>query len=207
MVSKTRHFSISEAIIYGVGKTKEHLSFFISSFTLVIISYLFLSVIAQSFNDTAPFLSLLLSLGVKVLGLLYILGLMKAGLLICENKKPRMVTLISEYRLLPRFIGGAFLYACGVGIGLILLVVPGIIWSIQYRFFPFFMLEDDKGVFDALKASSQMTEGLIWKLFVFYLCLITINIVGALFFLVGIFATIPVSLLATVHVYKKLSSK
>ena len=60
---------------------------------------------------------------------------------------------------------------------------------------------------DSLKKSSAMTSGIKMNLFLFAFLLVVINIAGALALIIGLFVTIPTTIMATVYVYRKLLSQ
>ena len=62
------------------------------------------------------------------------------------------------------------------------------------------------GIIDSLEKSSVITKGIRWDLFVFGVFLILINIAGFLVFFVGLFVTIPTTMMAQAYVYRKLLS-
>lgn len=57
---------------------------------------------------------------------------------------------------------------------------------------------------EAIKKSGEITMGSKGKLFWFGLLLGLINIAGAICLLIGLFITIPVTMVAMVYVYRKL---
>jgi uncharacterized membrane protein len=87
---------------------------------------------------------------------------------------------------------------------MILLIIPAIIWGIKFRFFSYFIIDKGAGPIEALKRSSSITMGAKWDLFLFGLLLIGINILGFLALVIGLFATIPTSMVAIAFVYRKL---
>lgn len=90
--------------------------------------------------------------------------------------------------------------------GFVLLVVPGIIWAIQFSMAPYLVIDKKMNPIDAMKESSKMTKGIKWQLFRFGLTIIGINILGVLALGIGLFATIPTSMVADALVYKKLKA-
>ena len=66
-------------------------------------------------------------------------------------------------------------------------------------------IEKGLGPVEALKASSSTTMGAKWDLFLFGLLLGLINLAGFLCLVVGLFATIPTSMVAYAYVYRELS--
>jgi uncharacterized membrane protein len=89
----------------------------------------------------------------------------------------------------------------------ILLVIPGIIWSIRFHFFSYLIVDKGVSPIEALKKSSKITKGTKWDLFLFGILLVFINILGALALLVSLFVTMPATMVANAFVYRKLLSQ
>jgi uncharacterized membrane protein len=103
-----------------------------------------------------------------------------------------------------RFVGAQIVYGLIVVGGIILLIVPGIIWSIKYMFTPFIVIDKSMMPMDAIRESGRITDGHKSQLFLFGLALAGINILGFLCFVVGLLVSVPVSALATVYAYRFL---
>lgn len=56
----------------------------------------------------------------------------------------------------------------------------------------------------AFKESMRMTDGKFWKLLGVLALFIIVNIIGAIPFGLGLIVTLPVTILASAHLYKKL---
>ena len=84
------------------------------------------------------------------------------------------------------------------------MIVPGIIWAIKFQFFSYFIVDKEVGPIEALKKSAAITKGAKWDLFVFGALLGLINLAGALCVVVGLFATIPTTMVAIAFIYRKL---
>ncbi|MEI6022635.1 MAG: hypothetical protein WCQ32_02225 [bacterium] len=91
--------------------------------------------------------------------------------------------------------------------GLILLIVPGIIFAIRLMFAMYISVEKQIKPMAALKESKRITKGYRWKIFWFCCLMGLINILGFLCLFVGILYTIPLSKISTTLLYKKLSEK
>jgi len=91
-----------------------------------------------------------------------------------------------------------------VGFGLILLIVPGIVWLLQYLFAPYLVMEKELSPFDALRESARITYGHKWELLRLGLAVIGLNILGLLFLIVGLLVSIPVTSLMLVRAYRDL---
>lgn len=104
------------------------------------------------------------------------------------------------------YVGTSILLGLVVVVGLILLIVPGIILAIIFGFSAYLVVDRGLMPIPAFKESARITKGSRWTLFKLGLALLGINILGALALLVGLFVSLPVSSLALVHAYRKLSS-
>ena len=75
-------------------------------------------------------------------------------------------------------------------VGLILLIIPGIIFGCKLAFTPYLVVDQKMGAIEAAKASWSMTRGYAWKVFFIGLLAIPIAIVGLVLFIVGIIPAI-----------------
>ncbi len=103
-----------------------------------------------------------------------------------------------------KYTGATFLNGLIVIVGLILLIVPGIIWALMFMFSQYFVIERKSAPLDALRESARITNGHKWRLLLFALAIAGLNILGMLFLFVGLLVSIPVTTLATVHAYRTL---
>jgi hypothetical protein len=88
--------------------------------------------------------------------------------------------------------------------GLILLIVPGLIWAIKYGFASAYALDEGLDVGQSLKRSAALTEGIKWDLFIQGLAFAGVIILGFLALLVGAIPATMVVLLAWTWTYVDL---
>ncbi|MEK7062854.1 MAG: YciC family protein, partial [Patescibacteria group bacterium] len=112
----------------------------------------------------------------------------------------------NEYRLFWKFLGVSILMPIVVIAGLILLIVPGIIWAVRFSFAPLILVDTKMGPIASMKESFTITRGNFWKFLLFWLAIAIINIVGLLLLGVGLLLTIPASTFAMIHIYRTLSA-
>ena len=105
------------------------------------------------------------------------------------------------------FVLAIFLVGLSIFGGILLLVIPGIIFGVRLAFAKYIAIENEMKPMQALRESKRITKGYRWKLFWFFLAILFVNILGLVCLLVGVFYTAPLTALATVIVYKKLSRK
>lgn len=92
-----------------------------------------------------------------------------------------------------------------VGVGLILLVVPGIIFAVRYVFYGYAVVDRNAAPMDALAQSAAATKGVWGTVSLFGLAVLLLTILGALALGVGLLVTTPISVLAAAWVYRRLA--
>ncbi len=200
----TQKFSKSEAIQFGWNTMKKNISFLADLLILVGLIYFIPTLITGLLEDVAPILSTVISILSWGLFRVIEMGLIKIALMFCDGEEPKLSHLFSCFPLFLNYLLGLILYGLIVLGGIILLIVPGIIWGIKFQFFDYFIVDKKCGPIEALKRSSAITKDTKWNLFSFDLLLFLINLFGALCLLVGLFATVPTTLIAMAFVYRKL---
>ncbi|MFA7310165.1 MAG: hypothetical protein WC050_04655 [Candidatus Paceibacterota bacterium] len=88
--------------------------------------------------------------------------------------------------------------------GLILVIIPGIIWGLRFMFAKYAVVDRGLSMSAALAESTRITSGHKWELLLLAVLIIVINIVGALALIVGLLVSMPVSMLAVAHAYRTL---
>lgn len=185
---------------------RANLGFFIVFLIIIYAIYMFFGIFTGLFEKRLPVFALVFNLGSLFAGIVINLVMIKVALKFCDDDERPVSEVISfSGSLLFKFVKGYFLYALIVTAGFLLLIVPGIIWMVKYQYILYFIVDKESGAMDALRKSGEITDGVKWKLFAFLLVLGLINMAGALFFLIGLFATVPTSIVAMAHVYRKLS--
>lgn len=132
------------------------------------------------------------------------IGLIKIALSFCDEKKPPIRKLFDVWDCFWRYIAAKILYVLIVLGGFILLIVPGIIWSIKFGLYRYFVINKGMGPVQAIKASALTTKGVKWQLFGFGILCCLINLLGLVCLVVGTFATYPTVLVAQALVYRQL---
>lgn len=100
------------------------------------------------------------------------------------------------------YLLGSILFSVMIGVGMILLVVPGVYLAVRYQFMPYLIIDKGMQPMDALRAAGELTRGSWLDLFVLLLCIVGINFVGALLFGLGLLITVPVTFIAHARVYR-----
>ncbi len=77
-----------------------------------------------------------------------------------------------------------------IGIGLVMLIIPGIIVACRLAFVPFLVMDKDLEPMQAVEKSWQMTRGHGWKVFWMAIISFFIAIAGLIVFIVGILVSL-----------------
>ncbi|MEM3154835.1 MAG: DUF975 family protein [Candidatus Woesearchaeota archaeon] len=187
---------IGTAIEFGWTSVKSHFWFFVGIFLL------FASLSFMSFYATG--IGTRIVLGLLVSGIT--LGYAKLALDIVEGRTPEFKELFSCFSLLWKYLLALIIYVVVVSVGLLLLVVPGVIWAVQFVFYPFVIVTEKLGPLKALRKSSALSAGVKTRLIVFALALLGINLLGVIALGIGIIVTFPLSMIALAHVYRQLEN-
>jgi len=200
-------FSKKEAIRYGWQKMKENFWFFTGLILIVNILFPFVFGFLYDFVQTySNIASVVVNIIYVILNIILTIGVIKILLEIYNIGQSSYRNLISQYNLFFKFIVGNIVYVFIVFAGLALFIIPGIIWGIKFMFWPYLIIDKGLGPIEALKESSKITYGNKWNLFLFGILLALIQLLGLIALIVGLFATIPTTMMAFVFVYKKLTS-
>ena len=122
---------------------------------------------------------------------------------------PEGATLSSLWHPRPfwKYLLASLLLGITIAVGLVLLIVPGIIFTLMFLFTTFIVIDRELGPIEAMKESHRITRGHKWPLLGFLLLLMLVNLGGLLAFIVGLLVTIPVSSLAVTHAYRVLGGR
>jgi uncharacterized membrane protein len=101
------------------------------------------------------------------------------------------------------YVLATLLYGLIIGVGTLLLIVPGIIFGLMFMFYGYVMIEKKLGPIEALKESKRLTAGAKWDLFLFSLLAIGLNLLGVLALLVGVLVTMTITFIAMAHLYRQ----
>ena len=199
-----RSFFIGELIGEGWKKTKQNLGFFIP---LLIIAWgipLLLNYLMNWVFKDQMIISCSIALVYMFFCILISIGMVKSALKIARDEKGSLGDLFNGGPLFFKYFFASILYSLIVMGGLILLIVPGVIWMVKFSFFQYFVVDKKMGPVAALKASSKITQGVKWDILGFWGVAWLVTLLGVLCLGVGVFLSVPTVMLASVLLYHKL---
>ena len=115
--------------------------------------------------------------------------------------------LFAKNKRVIQYFLASLLYGLVVFGGFVLLIIPGIIWSLKYSQMLYLVIDKDMGVMDAFRASSKMTKGSKATMMLYGFGFLGINLLGALLLGLGLFVTLPIAWLANGIIYQHLSKR
>ena len=201
-----RKFSVGEALRFGTNTAWSNLPFFIAVGSIVWLIHAVPHILNAALPPDRIDLFFIINLTGWILAVIVELGFLNIILRFAHGKKANIADLFKHYEAFFPYIFAAILYGLIVLAGLVLFIIPGIIWSLRFQFFGFLILEHDLGPIEALKRSFHITRGSTLKLLGFSLLFILINFMGALCLLVGLLFTVPLTMLALAYIYHKLTN-
>lgn len=210
IVEVVESFSKKEAIRFGWGVMKSHLWFFVAILFISGFIQVFPKIVSSLAGKEPPIiLSLVLiviSFAVAIVKLIMDLGFIKIALKLHDNQSAEIKDLFGSAGLFWKYLGGVILYNLIVSGGVILLIIPGIIFATRFQFYSYLIIDQGLGPIDALKRSWTITKGQVINLLLLGSLIIILNLAGVLVLLVGLLATIPTTIMAQAYVYRKLQA-
>ncbi|MDO8583497.1 MAG: DUF975 family protein [bacterium] len=204
---KKKSFSISEAVGFGWNTVKKNLLLFVGLQIISVLIDYAPSILKSSISKDQGALISLISLASWVLQIGVSLGFLYIVLKFVDGEKAEFSDLFSQFKprlLLNYFLAGLIGALITIG-GFLLFIIPGMIVAIRYSLSGFVLVDKNTGPLQSLSTSWKITKGNFWKLCLFGLTLIGINLLGLLALVVGLLVTMPLSMLAVAYAYRKLS--
>ncbi len=204
-------FTVGSALNFGWETFKQRPWFFIGASVVIVIAYLVVGGVSTGIDAALGGSSeepTLIGSSVNF-GLSTLVGMGAIAFYLAAHDNPDTVELSALWHPQPflRFLGASILTGLAVGIGFVLLVVPGIIALLFFMFTTLIVIDRGLGPIEAMQESMRIGRGFRWPLLGLIVLLALILIAGAVALLVGLLVAMPVTTLAFVHAYRALSAK
>lgn len=198
-------FSISEAIRFGWESFRGRPGFYLGVMVIAAILYVIPGAIGNALRQDLPGITIVMKIIGYIIQLLLGIGFIHIGLKVVDKLKPEIADLYSHSERLVDYFIVSILYGLIVFGGLLLLVVPGIIWSVRFSFATFYVIDKKMKPVEALKASYAATKGMFWDLFLFMIAIGLLNLLGSIPLGLGLLITVPITMVAMAYVYRKVT--
>lgn len=222
-------FSIREAFSFGWKKVRAHSSlvFQVAITIAALIFFQMLMADLSRLSMAAAFLRFAASIAQYVLTV----GLVVIALKLTRDQKASYGDIVPQLSVLLRYLGAtilsglviavavliplalAFISVIGLhasAMGIVLGVIFGIAtlvlgcyYSLRFFFVRYLAIDGAHSIVSTLKVSAKMTHGIKWRLLLFTLAAIGLNILGFIALGVGLLVSVPVTIVASAHIYTK----
>lgn len=149
-----------------------------------------------------------------ILGIIYTLiqfavgvGVIKVTLSLIRGQGIKFAQLRQPLSLLFNYFLGCLLLGLIVIGGLIMFIIPGLIWAVKYGYIPYLIADKGIGPLEAMRTSAKMTDGIKWDLIGAQFAIGIFAYAGLIFFIVGLLATIPAATLAYALLYNQVLAR
>jgi hypothetical protein len=133
-------------------------------------------------------------------------GLARVCLDLCDGGAPTFARALAYLALGPKFLAGQVAYLLLVGVGLALLVVPGLYLGARLGLFSLRLVDGQANLLGSFRHSAALSRGVVGQLASLGVALLVLNGLGAAVLGLGLFVTVPVSVLMLASVYRQLGT-
>jgi hypothetical protein len=132
-------------------------------------------------------------------------GLTRIHLEAARGQSPSFGLLFSGGDRFLALFAFTLLYGLIVGVGILLLIVPGIFFALAFAPAQFYVVDQRMGPIAAMQASWEATKGQKGDIFLLGLAGFGLGLLGLVMCLVGVFATFPLAMVAYAAMYTRIS--
>ncbi len=135
------------------------------------------------------------------------IGLVRIWLAAARGRSPQLGDLFSGGPRYLAMVGCTFLTVLATLLGTALFVIPGLILSLGLAFSAFYVVDQELGPVEAVKASWEATRGQKGALFAVALLFILLTFAGLAACCLGILVTMPIAGIAWTAIYLRISGR
>ncbi|MDV7242899.1 MULTISPECIES: hypothetical protein [Rhodococcus] len=204
--------SVGNAISYGWNKFKDNALIWIGIMLVAAVIQVVLNLIfggfstSSDFSDTFTVWRIIGTLVTTVVGYLINAALVRGALHEVDGNKPAFGSFF-QFTNVGAIIIASLIVGVLSTIGFILLVIPGLIvvfltwWTLQ------FVIDQNQDAVTGIKSSFGIISQNVGPLLLLALALVGINILGAIPCGLGLFVTIPLTIIASTYAYRVLTGR
>lgn len=135
------------------------------------------------------------------------IGFLRICLALFDGREPQFADTFAHLTLGLTFLTGQIVYLLVVGIGLLLLIVPGVYLGVRYIMFGFCLADGETNLARCFQQSAILSTGAKPYLLRILAVLLILNVLGASLLGLGLFITVPLSVLMLTAAYRQLSAR
>lgn len=189
------HISINEIFGKSWEHTKKHFGF-------LALLFLVTAIVQGAVSGMRGGGEFLLNL---LLGTCTLIAWTRVSLDITAGKEPSIDAIGVEFKNFLVYLAAFFIFQLALVVGFVLLIIPAIYVAATYNWFAYLIAEKHYGVAESLKQSAALADGSRWQIVKLFFALLGLNILGLLALVVGLFVTVPMSMIAGALIYRALA--
>lgn len=199
-------FSKEEAVKTGWSLMKMHLGFAVIAYAIYFGIVTGIGLMQSGIENMLGkgLLSFNIMIISYLISFLLVIGLIKIFLDLYDGKKAELSDLFTNFDQYFNYLICNLLVTLIFLGGLLLFVVPGIVWALKYQFAPYLVIDKKMKPLEAIKKSGKMTYGHKMNLFLFWFVAFGVLILGLLCCCIGALPAGIVISFATIHIYRKI---
>jgi len=136
------------------------------------------------------------------------MGFINIALKSIKGERAEFGDFFAVYPLYLVYLISNFLFTVAVGIGTILLIIPGIYLFVRLQFFGYYIVDKNASgtnvIIESLQRSWELTRGIAGKVFLLDLAFLGLIILGAIPFGLGLLIVVPLIVLTLAYVYRRI---
>lgn len=134
-------------------------------------------------------------------------GLLQICLALYDGGEPRFADTFTHLAAAPKFLVGQVFYLLMILLGLALFVFPGAYLGARYALFGFCMAAGETNLIRSFQQSAILSTGTKTHLLAILFGLFVFNVLGASLLGIGLFITVPLSVLVMTAIYRQLNTR
>jgi hypothetical protein len=196
--------SVREARWFARSTFTHHLGLFTSVLLTLVGTWVALEIVVIAGQRFGLVWWAVAHLAFLVVYLGIVAGFLHMCLVFYDGGAPTYGDTFTHMTLGPRLLVGHIVYLVIVVGGLALLVVPGIYLAMRFALFGYCLVEGETNVLRSFHRSALLTRNTQFPLLAIFVGVVFLNLLGASVFGLGVFVTIPFSVLLTAAIYRQL---
>ena len=199
--------SVRESLAFGWNTFKNRPGILVGGFAVGAFVMILTSSILDTPNMDPGIASFIMGLASMVIGVFVEMGFTAFALRAHDSIDSVAIKHLWNPATFWKYLGAKIINGVIVVLGLILFIVPGIIAALGLMFSTYLVIDTHTGPIEALKESWRVTKGHKMQLFLLMLAIVLLNLLGFIALVIGLLVTVPVSMLAMAHAYRKLEHR
>jgi hypothetical protein len=196
-MTKTYDMEIGSFIRFGMENAKHHWLKFLGVNLAALAVLIVLTFVAAGINGTFGLLVFV------VTSIVFSFGIFANVIRLASHRGFSLKAFLPDLPVILNYIVGMFLLTLIVGIGLLLLIIPGIVLGVKFNLVPFLIVDKQMNFLEAMKESWTLTNGHLADIS-FGLLVGNILVQVLSFFVVTIPFLIPMAAFIYVYPYAQL---